>query len=314
MTGARGPVDLRFGPNGGETALYYLSYYTNTVHRITRSTVNTAPVADFSYIPDGLSLTFSGVASYDPDAGDRVTSWAWDFGDGTSTVTTTPRTTHTYAAQGPFEVGLTVTDSHGQSSTTTTKTVHSGEHPPNISITRPDPSARFAVGRTVTLAVDAVDAEDGVLPGSAITWTLRLRHGNHFHPHLGPVTGATVTTTYPAPENLQAARTSRLVAIATAVDSHGLSTTIRRALLPRTVTLTFRTLPAGGRLIIQGQLRRTPFALESWVGYRIPVRAPNQEIGGRPFVFRGWSDGKKRAHNIVSPHAPRQYVARFSRR
>jgi hypothetical protein len=127
-----------------------------------------------------------------------------------------------------MQVGLTVTDSRGQSSTTTFKTVHAGEHPPTVSITRPGPDARFAVGQTVDL--------------------------------------------------------------------------------------TFRTSPAGGRLLILGELRRTPVSLESWVRYVIPVRAPDQRIGGVPHVFRSWSDGKNRLHDIVSPAVPTEYVARFRRR
>jgi hypothetical protein len=76
----------------------------------------------------------------------------------------------------------------------------------------------------------------------------------------------------------------------------------------------FRTSPAGGRLLIQGELRRTPVSLESWVRYVIPVRAPVQRIGGVPHVFRSWSDGKNRLHDIVSPAVPTEYVARFRRR
>jgi len=314
MSGADGPVHLRFGPHGDQKALYYLSYFTDTVHRIALARSNTEPVADFTYTPDGLSVSFSGAASSDPDIGDRITRWEWDFGDGTSAVTTTPATSHTYAAAGPVQVGLTVTDSRGGSSTTTTKTVHAGEHPPTVSITRPGSDARFAVGQAVDLAAEASDVEDGALPGSSVTWTLLLRHANHFHPHLGPVSGGAMTTSYPPPENLRAARTSRLVAIAEVVDSHGLTARARLVLLPRTVALTFRTAPAGGRLVIQGELRRTPVSLESWVRYVIPVRAPDQRIGGVPHVFRSWSDGKNRLHDIVSPAAPTEYVARFRRR
>lgn len=314
VSGASGPVDLRFGPYGDGTALYYLSYFTNTVHRISRSVTNNAPVADFTYRPDGLTVSFSGAASRDPDAGDRVTSWAWDFGDGGTAETTTPTTTHTYAAEGPVQVTLTVVDSHGRASAETSKTVHPGEHPPSLEITAPDPDARFAVGQTLTLVSQASDPEDGALPGAAITWTLRIRHGNHFHPYLGPVTGESVTTTYPAPEDLVAAGTSRLVVIASAVDSRGLTTTVRRALLPRVVDLTFRTSPGGGRLVIQGERRPTPVTVQSWVGYVFAVRAPDQEIDGAPSVFTRWSDDGARQHDITTPATPTEYVARFRRR
>ena len=228
-------------------------------------------------------------------------------------MTTTPTTTHTYAANGPVDVTLTVSDSNG-ASTDVTKTAYPGEHAPRIAITSPTPEARFAVGDTVRLTGEASDAEDGALPGSAITWTLRLRHGNHFHPYLGPVAGESVSTTYPAPEDLVAARTSRLVVTATAVDSRGLTTTVRRALLPRVVDLTFRTLPTGGRLLIQGQRRPTPLTVQSWAGYVFEVRAPDQRIGGDPFVFVRWSDGRARAHDITTPAKATEYVARYRRR
>jgi hypothetical protein len=196
----------------------------------------------------------------------------------------------------------------------TTKTVHAGEHPPSLTITDPDPDARFSVGQTVTLTARASDAEDGALPGSAITWVLRLQHGNHFHPHLGPVTGESVTTTYPAPENFAAARSSRLVAIGTVEDSHGLTTTVSRALLPRTVELTFRTSPARGRLVIEGERRPTPLVVESWVGYTFPVRAPDQSLSGVPHVFVRWSDNGARQHDIRTPATPTGFVALFRSR
>ena len=301
MSGPTVPSTCGSVPTATGRPLYYLSYFTDTVHRISRSGANTAPIADFSYRPDGLTVSFSGAASHDDDAGDGVTSWAWDFGDGATATTTTPTTSHTYAGNAPVQVTLTVVDAHGLSSTPTSKTVYPGEHPPSIVIAEPDPDARFAVGRPVRLVGQASDAEDGVLPGSAITWSVRLQHGNHYHPYLGPVTGGSVTTTYPAPEELAAARTSRLVVTATAVDSRGLTTTVERALLPKIVELTFRTSPRGGRLVIQGERRRTPLTVKSWVGYVFPVRAPDQAIGGVPSVFDRWSDGGALQHDIRTP-------------
>jgi hypothetical protein len=163
----------------------------------------------------------------------------------------------------------------------------------------------------VDLTAEASDAEDGALPGSAITWTLRLQHANHFHPYLGPVTGSSVTTRYPAPENLAAARTSRLVVIATAVDSRGLTTTVRRTLRPRVVDLTFRTAPGGGSVVVQGKRRPTPFTARSWVGYVFAVRAPDQVIDGVRSVFVRWSDDGARAHDITTPAKARTYTAKF---
>jgi hypothetical protein len=313
MDGADGPVHLRFGPHADTQALYYLSYFSGTVHRISRSTTNSAPVAEFTDRPDGTTVSFSGRQSHDPDFGGSVVTWAWDFGDGTTAVTSTPTTSHTYAREGRFVVSLVVTDDLGLASDPFTGSVHSGEHMPVITLTHPSPEARFAVASRVTLAATAQDPEDGTLPGPSITWTLRLRHANHAHPYLGPVSGDTVSTTYPAPEYLAAARTSWLVATASVTDSRGHTTRLRQRLLPRRTMLLFRTSPQGGVLVLDGERHRTPVRVSSWVRYAVEVDAPDQRIDGRQRVFARWSDGGRRKHPIVTPRESTAYTAFYRR-
>jgi PKD repeat protein len=76
---------------------------------VTDSTVNTAPVASFSYACNARNCIFSDLSS-DPDAGDSITSWAWDFGDGEGSSSQNP--SHTYASQGNYTVVLDVTDNN----------------------------------------------------------------------------------------------------------------------------------------------------------------------------------------------------------
>ncbi|HEY1537845.1 MAG TPA: LamG-like jellyroll fold domain-containing protein [Solirubrobacteraceae bacterium] len=60
----------------------------------------------------GQASSFDASASTDLDG--SVASYAWDFGDASSPVTTTSATTtHTYASSGPFNVKLTETDDAG---------------------------------------------------------------------------------------------------------------------------------------------------------------------------------------------------------
>ena len=51
LRGPGGPTHLRFGPFGDRTALYYLSFFGNEVHRVTTARDNTPPVADLRSPP-----------------------------------------------------------------------------------------------------------------------------------------------------------------------------------------------------------------------------------------------------------------------
>jgi glucose/arabinose dehydrogenase len=314
LSGLQGPTHLRFGPSEGTLALYYASFYGNAVRRVALTRTNTAPVASFGYRPEGRVLAFNGGASSDPDLGDAVTRWHWDFGDGVTVESTRPDVTHTYATTGPFQVTLTVTDRAGADSVPVTRTVHSGEHPPLLEITNPAPTTRFSVGQQVNLSAVASDPEDGAIAGSSISWMVRLHHGNHSHPYLGPAAGSSLGTTYPAPENLPAAATSYLVATATVSDSRGISTTVQQRLLPRTVRLRFDSKPRGAGLVVQGTRQKTRFAVVSWAGYRFPVRAPDQRIGASAYTFRRWTDGGGQRRVILTPATTTDYTAVFRRR
>jgi chitodextrinase len=79
---------------------------------------NQPPVAAYTSSCTFLACTFDGSASTDPDG--TITSYAWDFGDGTTA--TGPTASHTFAAGGTYHVALTVTD-NSSAPTTLTKDV-----------------------------------------------------------------------------------------------------------------------------------------------------------------------------------------------
>jgi len=74
--------------------------------------INDAPVAAFSHESDGMTVLMDASGSSDPE-GDRLVQFAWDWGDGTSTVVDAPTASHTYAAGGSYLVTLSVTDEYG---------------------------------------------------------------------------------------------------------------------------------------------------------------------------------------------------------
>ena len=77
-------------------------------------TPDQAPIARLTVTraPDGSPTTFDASAS--TVAFGTIASYAWDFGDGTTDVTTTPITTHTYTG-GSYTASVTLTSSAGTS-------------------------------------------------------------------------------------------------------------------------------------------------------------------------------------------------------
>lgn len=89
-----------------------------------------APVTEFSYEVQGLTVSFTDLSS---DNNNDIVSYAWDFGDETTSTEQNP--THTFASDSGYEVSLTATDSRGES-TTRTKTVWAADKSLDLEIPR----------------------------------------------------------------------------------------------------------------------------------------------------------------------------------
>jgi subtilisin family serine protease len=84
---------------------------------------NVPPVAEAGGPYKGRTfspVTFDGSGSYDSNAGDFVSAYIWNFGDGSTATSSAPTITHTYQTQGDFTVTLTVKDKYRVSSTSDT--------------------------------------------------------------------------------------------------------------------------------------------------------------------------------------------------
>ncbi|CAN5335475.1 hypothetical protein BH11PSE14_BH11PSE14_13610 [soil metagenome] len=78
----------------------------------TTGATNTAPTANFTSSVSGLTATFTDTST-DPQGNSTITGHSWNFGDGSTSTTTSP--SHTYAAAGTYTVSETVTDNGGLS-------------------------------------------------------------------------------------------------------------------------------------------------------------------------------------------------------
>lgn len=318
--GKSSAVDLAFGPYAGTQALYFLSYAGGgAVHRVVRTAAGSPPVAALAVTgtdPATRTVRFDGSASYDPDGGDRVVSWRWSFGDGTSATTTTPTVSHTYAGSARVTAALRVVDTTGAVSEPARLAVSPAGAAPVVTITGSPPGARYAVADRPLLSATVRDAEDGEIEPATVRWSVLLHHvtttGDHTHPRESTI-GASIRPGFPAPEDLAAAQGSFLEVRASATDADGVTTTKRLNLLPRKVALTFASSPTGRAVTVNGERLVAPRTVTAWAGWRLNLTAPDQPGTGGTAICKGWSDGGACAHQVVTPGQATTYTARFTR-
>ncbi|MGY1885444.1 PKD domain-containing protein [Blastococcus sp. SYSU DS0753] len=163
---------------------------------VTAPPANQPPAAAFTATTAGLTAWLDASSSVDHDG--TVTSYAWDFGDGSTGSGATA--SHDYATAGTYQVRLTVTDDDGAThGVTRPVTVAASDGPTEL--------ARDTFGRTATNGLGTADAggpwtatvgagRQSVSPGVA---QLALPGaGNNTGAHLGGVrqTSADVRTTF----------------------------------------------------------------------------------------------------------------------
>jgi PKD repeat protein len=257
---------------------------------ITRDTTpNTPPTASFTPSCTDLSCSFNGSASSDPDG--SISSYAWDFDDGTPGGTGVSPS-HTYAAPGTYTVRLTVTDNRGATGTTTR----------NVTVTAPPGPTTYVndqFSRTVSSGW-------GTAPTGG-AWSVNGTASNY------AVNGSAGTIANPAGSGRLAYLAGVSAPAADAVVSFGmdkiangsgayLSTHSRRitgqgsyaakAQVTSTGAVTLalsRTNSAGTETVIQAPI--TISGLTYAIGDRLTVRV--QAVGGSPTTIRAkvWKTG-----------------------
>ncbi|HET9225480.1 MAG TPA: PKD domain-containing protein, partial [Thermoanaerobaculia bacterium] len=126
FTNVRGETRLLIG-GGGTGLIAVIDDSTPSEYEVRTNEAcapNASPTARLSGTPQSgiapLQVTFNASASTDPDAGDTIIEYTFDFGDGTPPVTQASATVdHTYTEPGNYHANLTVKDSRGKESTNT---------------------------------------------------------------------------------------------------------------------------------------------------------------------------------------------------
>ncbi|KAB7731741.1 PKD domain-containing protein [Rudanella paleaurantiibacter] len=176
--GGNGIVDLEY--NALDGALYYVNINTGELLKISYGG-NQPPVAAITASaltgPSPLTVAFRGDASSDPD-GDPLT-YAWDFGDGTTSTLASPTKVFTSTSSQGFTVRLTVSDGRGLSDAKTVQ-VSVNNPAPTAKITNPVNNALYPLDRESQYTLTATVTDDDV-PSLTYAWQVTLRHNNHEH-------------------------------------------------------------------------------------------------------------------------------------
>ncbi|MCD9153798.1 PKD domain-containing protein, partial [Aeromicrobium duanguangcaii] len=140
--------------------------------------VHEAPVANFTHESTGLTLAVD--PSVNTSQGATVASYAWNFGDGSTSTERTP--THRYDEPGTYQVRLVVTDSEGAQSEPVTK---------SVTVAHANPTAAFDVtAAEMNVAADAT--------ASSATDDATLTYSWDWGDGSAPSTGVTANHTYEA--------------------------------------------------------------------------------------------------------------------
>ena len=311
IAGAASPVDLETGPNGD---LFYVDFDGGTIHRVVYGGTNLPPTAVIKATPptgpSPLIVALDGTDSTDPEG--RALSYSWDldnngtFGDSTSATPTV-----TFTTSGTHTVRLRVTDP-SLATDTASFDVLVDDSLPHPVIDTPAASLTWRVGQTISFSGHATDGQGAAIPASGLSWTLILHHcPSNCHTHTVQSFAGVASGSFAAPDHDYPAY---LELVLTAKDSSNRTSTVSVRLDPKTVDLTFRTVPVGLALAIGTSPETvTPFVQTVIQNSSLVLTALTpQTIGSASYAFASWSDGLAVAHTILAPTAATTYTATFA--
>jgi glucose/arabinose dehydrogenase len=308
------PVDVVQGP---DNALYVPSFHSDEIVQIRYLPDNQVPLAaiaaDKSFGPLDLKVKFDATGSSDPDPADNL-HFAWDLdGDGQFDDGTAAKAEHTYTESENETARVRVKDDVNHSDVALIDLYPGDEGPPDISIVKPGPDLKWAIGESLEYEATAIDPdgeEFGSGPGTLTPhWQFVLEHCPAFcHDH--PLTSSdTVSGEFSIPPHEYP---SHLRLEFSATDSRGLSATKAVQAYPRLIEVGVGSNPPGVPLTLDGTTLANPFTATTIAGGRVAVSAPEEAIlKGKPYVFSKWSDNGGRVHDVTSLNST-NLVASFS--
>ncbi|UZR98617.1 PQQ-dependent sugar dehydrogenase [Chondrinema litorale] len=307
-TGKKGVVSLIQGLDG---SIYYLDIadFTNGLLKKITYTGTAVPViteasADVTTGGTPLEVNFTGAAII----GDNTPlTYSWDFGDGNTSTDQNP--THTYTNKGSFSARLTVTSIGGEKSFSDEITITVGD-PPVVTITSPTDGSTFVAGDIINFSGSATD--DGDLDASNYSWEIVFLHDDHTHPGVSAYKDISGTYTISSDGSHSYHDDTGYIFTLTVTDEDGISTSESVTIRPEKANISFQTEPSGLKLTVANQPRTTPYTLDELIGFQTEITAVSpQDLDGKKYAFKSWSNGKSRTHIYTNPTTNSTLTAYF---
>ncbi len=303
------PVDLKVGPDG---ALYYLARLAGSVGMIT---ANAAGGPQITLHPSPQAVGLSASATFSVSAiGAQPLTYQWTKNDvaiagATSASYSTPPATR---ADHDSTYRCFVTNSAGTVASQAAVLGVLDNTLPSVTIAAPTAQSRYSGGTVLAFSGSALDAEDGALAPTRLSWRIDFHHDTHVHPAM-PETPGVAGGTFAIPNMGETSANVWYRVHLKATDSAGTASTTFVDVLPLTTTITVATNPSGLTALVDGQPVTTPRTIAGVVGMvrTLGVVAP-QAVGGVSYHFVGWSDGGTAAHAVTTPASPTTYIATYA--
>jgi hypothetical protein len=206
-----------------------------------------------------------------------------------------------------------VTNSFGNATSNQAKLTVVPNQGPTATITAPANNSLYSAGETINYSGTGTDPEDGNLPSSSFTWEVVFHHDTHTHPFIQPFSGVK-SGSFVVPNTGETSANVWYRIHLTVTDSGGMTSTTYVDILPRKVTITLTTKPAGMQLKLDSIPVTATYSFVGVVGMLRTIEAVTpQNKSGHPYSFVSWSDNGAASHTIVTPTANKTYTATFKR-
>ena len=293
----------------GVGELYVLALPSSVYRIIPETQINNRPTARITSTPSPANVHLSGgqatvkldgSASDDGNGGAQRLTYNWTQTSGPPAQVLAPDqpiTDVVVTALGIYHVRLTVSD--GEMTHQATATISAQDDPPVPKILSPKAGASFDAGQKVELEGRALDAEDGELDATQLSWDITLHHADHTHPWASELPGANASLEIP----LVVEEHWSFQVVLTATDSAGQSATKDVTIGLNYIPVKLRSEPPSLTLLVEGNPRKTPATFTTVRGATLRLTAPSpQRLPGEvgAYVLDSWSDGGAPTHEATA--------------